>query len=66
MKVDYEGIFNEETPTNNNNTWGYYLEHTTGSFATALCRAYELADADNKLRLRLAFPFVFKKVFYGE
>ena len=57
--MDYEKIFYEETPTNNEKTWAYYKLGSTGSFATALCKAYELSDLNNKRRLELAFPRLF-------
>lgn len=57
--MDYEKIFYEETPTNNEKTWAFYKYGQTGSFATALCHAYELADLNNRRRLELAFPRLF-------
>jgi hypothetical protein len=51
--------FLEETPTNNRKTWAYYKLSSTGSFATALCRAWELADNDNRKRLKFAYPRLF-------
>lgn len=57
--MDYEKIFYKETPTNHEKTWAYYKRGSTGSFATALCRAYEQADLNNKHRLELAFPRLF-------
>lgn len=57
--MDYEKIFYEKTPTNHEKTWAYYKRGSTGSFATALCHVYELADLNNKRRLELAFPRLF-------
>ena len=57
--MDYEKIFHEETPTNHKKTWAYYKIGSSGSFATALCHAYELADFNNKRRMELAFPRLF-------
>lgn len=67
--MDYEKIFYEETATNNEKTWASYKMGTTGSFATTLCKAYELADLKNKRRLELAFPRLFSTAiawFYSE
>lgn len=55
----YDKVFYEETATNNRKTWAYFKYGQTGSFATALCHAYELADLDNRHRLELAFPRLF-------
>lgn len=55
----YDKVFMEETPTNNEKEWAYYKAGTSGSFATALCRAYELADLKNRHRLELAYPRLF-------
>lgn len=52
--------FNEETATNNVKTWAFYKAGTSGSFATALCSAFEKADLRNRQRLREAFPLLFK------
>lgn len=57
--MDYEKIFYNETPTNTPKTWAYYKQGTTGSFATTLCHAWELADLENRRRLELAFPRLF-------
>ena len=57
--MDYEKIFYNETPTNTPKTWAYFKNGSTGSFATALCHAWELADLDNRRRLELAFPRLF-------
>ena len=51
--------FEKETPTNNEKTWAYYKCGRSGSFATVLCRAWELGDLDNKARLEAAFPRLF-------
>ena len=51
--------FEKETPTNNAKTWAYYKMGQTGSFATMLCRAWELGDLENKARLEAAFPLLF-------
>lgn len=59
METYYDKIFYKETPTNNEKTWAYYIKGQTGAFATALCRAYELADCDNRIRLASAFPLLF-------
>lgn len=55
----YDRVFYKETPTNNEQTWAYYIKGQTGAFATALCQAYELADRDNRMRLAFAFPLLF-------
>lgn len=60
--MDYEKIFDEETPTNTPK----FKYGSTGSFATALCRAWELADLDNRRRLQLAFPRLFNTAFSWE
>lgn len=64
--MDYEKIFYNETPTNTLKTWAYFKYGSTGSFATALCRAWELADLDNRRRLQLAFPRLFNTAFSWE
>lgn len=55
----YDKVFYKETATNNRKTWAYFKYGQTGSFATALCHAYELADLDNRRRLDMAFPRLF-------
>lgn len=65
----YENIFYAETNTNNEKGWAYYKKGASGSFATALCRAYELGDTNNRHRLELAFPRLFQTArswFYSE
>lgn len=67
--MDYEKIFYQESPTNNEKEWAYYKKGQSGSFVTALCRAYELGDLENRRRLELAFPRLFltaKSWFYSE
>lgn len=57
--MDYEKIFYKESPTNTSKTWAYFKQGSTGSFATTLCHAWELADFENRRRLELAFPRLF-------
>lgn len=57
--MDYEKIFYTKTPTNRRKGWAYFKQGTSGSFATALCHAYELGDLENRRRLELAFPYLF-------
>mgnify|MGYP006913557725 CR=1 FL=1 len=64
--MDYEKIFDKETPTNTPKTWAYFKYGSTGSFAIALCRAWELADLDNRRRLELAFPRLFNTALSRE
>ena len=49
----------KETLTNREIEWAYYKLGRSGSFATALCRAWELADFENKSRLEVAYPLLF-------
>lgn len=57
--MDYEKLFDEETNTNRAVEWAYYKRGKAGSFATALCKAWELGDLENQRRLELAFPRLF-------
>ena len=57
--MDYDKIFYQKTPTNREVEWAYYMTGTAGSFVNALCRAYEMADLNNRRRLELAFPYLF-------
>lgn len=64
--MDNEKIFYNETPTNTPKTWAYFEYGSTGSFATALCHAWVLADSDNRRRLELAFPRLFNTALSRE
>lgn len=57
--MDYEKIFYKETNTNREVEWAYYKIGEAGSFVTALCKAWELGDLENRRRLELAFPRLF-------
>ncbi len=57
--MDYEKIFYADSNTDREVEWAYYKRGTAGSFATALCRAWELGDLENQRRLELAFPHLF-------
>lgn len=57
--MDYDKIFYNETFTNTPKTWACFKKGLTGSFATALCHAWELGDLENRRRLELAFPHLF-------
>lgn len=57
--MDYEKIFYKETQTNREIEWAYYKTGAAGSFVNAVCRAWELADLENRRRLELAFPRLF-------
>lgn len=67
--MDYEQIFYRETNTNREKEWAFFKMNKSGAFASTLCRAYELADSENKRRLELAFPRLFgaaRSWFYSE
>lgn len=51
--------FNKQTNTNRAVEWAYYKKDRTGSFATLLCRAWEVADFENRARLEAAYPLLF-------
>lgn len=51
--------FRQKTNTNRAVEWAYYKLGRTGSFATLICRAWEVADMENRARLEEAFPLLF-------
>lgn len=54
--MDYEKIFYTKTPTNRRKGWAYFKQGTSGSFATALCHAYELGDLENRRYISRPLP----------
>lgn len=67
--MDYEKIFYTKTQTNRRKEWAYFKQGAPGSFATALCHAYELGDLENRRRLELAYPYLFsaaRKCYYAD
>lgn len=54
-----EEELDERTPTNTEKGWAYYKRGVSGSFLTAICRAWEQADSQNRARLQHAFPRLF-------
>lgn len=67
--MDYEKIFYTKTQTNRRKEWAYFKQGASGSFATALCHAYELGDLENRRRLELAYPYLFsaaRECYYAD
>lgn len=54
-----EEELDKRTPTNTEKGWAYYKMGVSGSFLTAICRAWECADTQNRARLLTAFPRLF-------